>query len=334
MFGTADSHFQRTSPERQGLASSAILQFVEELERQVHEIHSLMLVRHNRIIAEGWWSPYQRERPHMLFSLSKSFTATAVGLAIAEGHFSLDDAVLPLFSEDAPVEASDFLARMRVRHLLSMTTGQTVDTWAQMVQRPDGHWTKGFFEVPVVHAPGTHFLYNSGASYMLSAIVQKTTGTKLIDYLTPRLFEPLGIEQAVWDESPQGIAAGGVGLRLKTEDVARFGQLYLQKGMWRGSRLLSEAWVAEATAAQVPNGANAACHARCTTPRRFRRPGDPGREVVPSEPARGAGKSGLAHCAPDLRSNVPGRRQCAEDRNHYARLSRVGRRGQGQNCSR
>jgi CubicO group peptidase (beta-lactamase class C family) len=254
MFRTVDSHFQHTSPELQGMASSAILRFVEELERQVHEIHSFMLLRHGSVIAEGWWSPYRPEHPHMLFSLSKSFTSTAVGLAIAEKHFSIDDAVLSFFPQEMPAEPGDFLAGLRVRHLLSMNTGQAADTWAYMVNRPDGNWIKGFFEVPVVHAPGTYFLYNTGATYMLSAIVQKITGMKLVDYLTPRLFEPLGIEQAAWDESSQGITIGGIGLRIKTEDIARFGQLYLQKGLWRGRRLLSEAWVTEATAAQVPNG--------------------------------------------------------------------------------
>jgi CubicO group peptidase (beta-lactamase class C family) len=133
MLATVDSDFQRTPPERQGMASSAILQFVEELERQVHEIHSLMLLRHGCVVAEGWWAPCRREHPHMLFSLSKSFTATAVGLAIAEGHFSIDDVVLSFFAEETPAEASDFLATLRVRHLLSMTTGQAVDTWAVMV---------------------------------------------------------------------------------------------------------------------------------------------------------------------------------------------------------
>jgi CubicO group peptidase (beta-lactamase class C family) len=257
VLAAADSYFQRTSPERQGMASSAILGFVEELERQVHEIHSFMLLRHGSVVAEGWWSPYRREHPHMLFSLSKSFTSTAVGLASAEGYFSIDDPVLSFFPEETPAEPGDLLAGMRVRHLLSMTTGQAVDTWAGMLGRPDGNWIRGFFEVPVVHAPGTWFVYNTGASYMLSAIVQKTTGLKLVDYLGPRLFAPLGIEQAAWDESPQGIAAGGIGLRIKTEDVAKFGQLYLQNGLWQGRRLLSAAWVAEATASQVSNGEDA-----------------------------------------------------------------------------
>jgi CubicO group peptidase (beta-lactamase class C family) len=254
MSSTLENNLQRTSPERQGVASAAILQLVEALDSQIHELHSFMLLRHGCVIAEGWWSPYGREHPHMLFSVSKSFTSTAVGLALAEGHFSIDDSVLSFFPDETPAEVSDFLAAMRVRHLLSMSTGHVDDTWQFMEKRPDGAWIQAFFEVPVVHAPGTHFLYNTGATYMLSAIVQKTTGMKLIDYLEPRLFGPLGIEHAAWEESPQGIALGGVGLSIKTEAIARFGQLYLQKGMWQGKQILAEAWVEEATAAQISNG--------------------------------------------------------------------------------
>jgi CubicO group peptidase (beta-lactamase class C family) len=251
MVTTVRDELKRTSPELQGVASAAILQFVEALESQIHDIHSFMLLRHGSVIAEGWWSPYARQHPHLLFSLSKSFTSTAVGLAVAEGRFSTKDPVLAFFPQDAPAEVSNLLAAMRVRHLLSMTTGQAVDTWSYMVNRPDGNWIKAFLEVPVLHAPGTHFLYNTGATYMLSAIVQKTTGMKLVDYLEPRLFEALGIENAAWQESPQGITAGGIGLSLKTEDVARFGQLYLQKGVWQGRQILPADWISEATGAQV-----------------------------------------------------------------------------------
>jgi CubicO group peptidase (beta-lactamase class C family) len=244
----------RTSPEQQGVASSRILEFVHALENQIHEIHSLMLLRHGNVIAEGWWSPYGRDYPHKLFSLSKSFTSTAVGLAVNEGYFSIDDSVLSFFPDESPAEVNEHLAAMRVRHLLTMTTGHVVDTWANMFDRSNDCWIKGFFEVPVTHAPGTHFLYNTGATYMLAAIVQKTTGMKLLDYLQPRLFEPLGIENLTWDESPQGIVMGGIGLNLKTEDIARFGQLYLQKGMWQGKQILPESWVTEATSFQVANG--------------------------------------------------------------------------------
>ncbi|MEP6987883.1 MAG: serine hydrolase, partial [Chloroflexota bacterium] len=116
-----------------------------------------------------------------------------------------------------------------------------------------GDWIKGFFAVPVLHKPGTHFVYNTGATYMLSAIVQKLTGMMLTDYLEPRLFAPLGIEKAWWEVSPQGVNMGGFGLNIKTEDIARFGQLYLQKGVWQGQQLVPEAWVKEATSIQSDN---------------------------------------------------------------------------------
>lgn len=258
MVSKSDPGLPRSSPERQGVASSAILQFVEAVESQVHELHSFMLLRHGSVVAEGWWSPYGRDHQHLLFSLSKSVTATAVGLALAEGRFSIDDPVPAFFPAETPAGSRGLLAAMRIRHLLSMSTGQAVDAWPAMVERPDGDWIAGFLSVPVLHAPGSHFVYNTGATYMLSAIIQQTTGLKLRDYLAPRLFDPLGIERASWHESPQGITIGGIGLSLKTEDVARFGQLYLQKGIWRGSRLLPQSWVEEATTAQISNGDDAA----------------------------------------------------------------------------
>ncbi|MBL8162239.1 MAG: serine hydrolase, partial [Anaerolineae bacterium] len=254
MSTSSAGQLQRSAPEEQGVASAAILEFVEALNSQVQEVHSFMLLRHGSVIAEGWWTPYGNEYPHQLFSLSKSFTSTAVGLAVSEGHFSIDDPVVSFFPDEAPADGSELLAALRVRHLLSMNTGQDSDTWSFMVDRPDGDWIKGFFSVPVLHAPGTHFVYNTGATYMLSAIVQKTTGMKVVDYLAPRLFQPLGITNAAWRDSPQGITAGGIGLSLKTEDVARFGQLYLQHGRWQGQQVVSEAWIAEATAFQSANG--------------------------------------------------------------------------------
>jgi len=244
----------RCTPEAQGISSAALLAFIEALER-IPEMHSLMLLRHGCVAAEGWWSPYGPTRPHMLFSLSKSFTSTAVGLAVAEGRLSVEDLLLTFFPDEAPPEGPDAnLAKMRIRHLLSMSTGHDKDTTEQLRANPDGDWIKAFLALPVEHAPGTHFVYNSGASYMLSAVVQKLTGMKLMDYLKPRLFDPLGIENAAWETSPQGINFGGWGLSVKTEDIARFGQLYLQKGMWQGQRILSEAWVREATSKQVMNG--------------------------------------------------------------------------------
>ena len=243
----------RCTPESQGISSAAVLDFVEAVDSTISELHSFMLLRHGQVVSEGWWAPYAAEHPHILFSLTKSFTSTAVGLAVTEGHLSIDDPVLAFFPEDAPKRPSKNLQAMRVRHLLSMSTGHLMDSTEKAVTNKEGNWIKGFFSMPVKHAPGAPFVYNSAASHMLSAIVQKVTGIPLKAYLTPRLFEPLGIEPAKWETDPSGINTGGWGLSLKTEDIARFGQMYLQKGLWQGQRILVEDWVEMATSKQVRN---------------------------------------------------------------------------------
>jgi CubicO group peptidase (beta-lactamase class C family) len=246
--------FEQCTPEAEGIPATAIKAFVDEVEESGQELHSFMLLRHGRLLAQGWWQPYRADLPHILFSLSKSFTSTAVGLAVAEGKLSLDDKVISFFPEETPAEVSPNLAAMQVRHLLGMSTGHAVDTMQAIDRNPLDSWVKAVLSVPVEYAPGTYFLYNTGASYLLSAIVQKVTGQTLLEYLQPRLFEPLGIEHATWESSPQGINTGGFGLSLTTSEVARFGQLYLQKGKWQGRQILPESWVEEATASHISNG--------------------------------------------------------------------------------
>jgi hypothetical protein len=238
------SQLLRRSPEEKGVSSAGVRKFVTEVDRKIHEMHSFMLLRHGAVVAEGWWAPYSAERVHMLYS---------VGLAAAEGKLSVDDKVLSFFPEQAPAKTDENLKAMRVRHLLTMSTGHTEDTTGRMVMRSDRDWVKGFLSLEVEHEPGEPFVYNSGASYMLSAIVHKVTGMKLEDYLRPRLFEPLGIEKLNWETCPKGINIGGWGLSITTEAIARFGQLYLQKGLWEGKQILPEAWVEAATSKQVSN---------------------------------------------------------------------------------
>jgi CubicO group peptidase (beta-lactamase class C family)/acetyl esterase/lipase len=246
----------RSSPEAQGIPSSAILAFVDDADRKIDALHSFMLVRHGHVVAEGWWGPYDAKTRHELYSLSKSFTSTAVGLAIAEGKLSRDDPVLKFFPGDAPAEPGNNLKAMRVRDLLRMATGhQTEPSLRGSVNQP---WTRTFLAHPVPFKPGTHFLYNTAGTYMQSAIVQKATGQTVLDYLRPRLFEPLGIEDPTWGTSPQAVSLGGYGLSIRTEDIAKFGQLYLQKGLWNGKQLVPAAWMAEATALQTSNGSNPA----------------------------------------------------------------------------
>ena len=242
----------RSTPEEQGVSSQGILSFVETADKDLDSLHSVMIVRHGKVIAEGWWAPYEPQAYHELYSLSKSVTSTAVGFAIAEGKLSLDDPVLKFFPDQAPANPSENLKSMRVSDLLRMSTGHQTEPQ----RTPTQAWTKTFLAHPVPFKPGTHFLYNTSGTYMLSAIVQKVTGQTVLDYLKPRLFVPLGVERPTWEASPQFISAGGYGLSIRTEDIAKFGQLYLQKGKWEGQQIVPAAWIEAATARQTSNGSN------------------------------------------------------------------------------
>jgi CubicO group peptidase (beta-lactamase class C family) len=208
-----------------------------------------MVLRHGRVIAEAWWKPEAPDKPHILYSLSKSFTSTAVGLAIHEGKLSLDDPVLKFFPADAPAEVSDNLKAMKVRDLLTMTGGHDTEPKSGA----SGPSVRQFLAHPVPHTPGTHFQYNTMGTYTLSAIISKVTGQTTLDYLKPRLFDPLGVENPEWKTSPEGYSMGGYGLYLRTEEIAKFGQLYLQRGQWDGKQVVPASWAEQATSRQVPN---------------------------------------------------------------------------------
>lgn len=245
------SPLPRSTPEAQGISSAALLKFVQTADQEIKTMNSFMVVRRGQVVAEGWWSPYGPEVPHQLFSLSKSFTSTAIGMLVADGKLKLTDPVLSFFPDDAPAEPSEHLKAMRIHDLLIMSTGHEKEP---NLRDSDQSWAKAFLAQPVPHKPGTHFLYNTPGSYMLSAIVQKVTGETLLDYLRPRLFAPLGIDHPTWEQNKEGINTGGWGLNLRTEDIAKFGQLYLQKGRWGDRQLLPAAWVEEATSLRTSNG--------------------------------------------------------------------------------
>lgn len=240
--------FPRSTPEAAGVSSAAIQAFIEAAQSK-HEMHSFMLVRHGQVIAEGWWEPYGPRFNHTLYSMSKSFTSTAVGFAVTEGRLTVNDKVVSFFPEDRPVQVSENLAALRVKDLLSMAVGNEKEPTQDMVK--EENWAKTFLAAPITHPPGSTFMYNSGATYMCSAIVQKVTGQRIIDYLNPRLFDPLGIEGMTWETCPRGIDVGGWGLSVPTEGLAKFGQLYLQKGVWRGRQILPAKWVDEATTFKI-----------------------------------------------------------------------------------
>lgn len=223
--------------------------FFQEAASDSMDIHSVMIVRDGSVIFSRWQSEGMDTVPHVLHSVSKTFTATAVGLAIADGKMALTDKVIDYFPDKLPAEVSDNLKAMTVRDLLTMTCGHDVEPSGMRGQ--DADWAQAFLAHPVVHKPGTFYLYNSLGTYMLSAIVQKVTGEKVVDYLNARLFQPLHIDKPKWEESPQGINCGGWGLYLKTEDLAKMGQLLLQKGEWNGQQIIPAEWVAEMSKKQV-----------------------------------------------------------------------------------
>ncbi|QHW31799.1 beta-lactamase family protein [Paenibacillus rhizovicinus] len=242
----------RTTPEEQGISSRAIIDFLDALRDQDLEIHSFMVLRRGKVAAEGWWDPYRPEYPHALYSLSKSFASTAIGFAVAEGLLSLDDRIVDFFPEDAPEPVSDHLSALKIRHLLVMGAGHSkvVSTW----DSDTDNWVKLFLEAPIAYTPGTRFMYDSMNTYMLSAIIQRVTGQPLLAFLDERLFVPLGLSKTAWETCPRGIEGGGVGMSLTTEDIAKFGQLYLQGGEWEGTRLLPVDWIHEAAACHISTG--------------------------------------------------------------------------------
>jgi CubicO group peptidase (beta-lactamase class C family) len=214
-----------------------------------------MVQRHGRVIGERWWPPASPEIPHALWSVSKSFTSIAVGLAIDEGRFALDDLVVDLLPEDLPATSGAHLSAITVRNLLTMTAGFGAEPLPDSARSADADWARLVLSRPVPFVPGSRFVYTSGGSYLLSAIVQRYAGNTLLDYLGPRILEPLGIRGATWERSPQGINAGGWGLAATTEDVAAFGQLCLQRGQWRGEQLVPAEWISAATSLQTATSA-------------------------------------------------------------------------------
>ncbi|MES2797837.1 MAG: serine hydrolase [Bacteroidota bacterium] len=257
--------FLKTSPttnlprgiaEAEGFDSQGIINFLDGIKASGLEWHSFMLVKNGKVISEAWWKPFESQNKHTMYSLSKSFTSTAIGLMLKERSVSIHTPVVQFFAESLPEKVSDNLNQMTIKHLLTMNTGHDTDTMPALRAKNDTQtWVKSFLEHPVIHQPGSHFLYNTGATYMLGAILHKVTGLTLEAYLQPRLFAPLNITGYDWEKSPQGLNTAGYGLRISTEDIAKLGQLYLQKGKWNGKQILPEGWTDEASKKQTSSQA-------------------------------------------------------------------------------
>ncbi|GAB2711341.1 CubicO group peptidase (beta-lactamase class C family) [Microbacterium marinum] len=251
---SSSASLPRSAPSAQGVDAAGVDRLLDALEASDHELHSLMVLRHGHVVAEGWWAPYAADLKHLVYSLSKTFTSAAAGLAISEGRFGLDDRMVDHFRELVPDGVDEKYDRYLVRHALSMSSGHEQETLDRAAAASQGDLLAGFFAVPPEREPGTLFCYNQPTIYGVGRLVAKTTGGGILDYLRPRLLDPLGIDEAQW------MMIGDVemafsGIHVRTESLAKTGQLVLDRGRFGDAQLLPEAWVAQATSLQTENDA-------------------------------------------------------------------------------
>ncbi|WP_405393727.1 serine hydrolase domain-containing protein [Microbispora hainanensis] len=237
----------RSAPAASGMSSRSIAALLDRLDGRSVECRSLMVVRHGHVVAEGWWAPYSAGRPHLLYSLTKSFTSVAVGLAIADGLLALDDRVVDVLPDHVPAGVCEQGRRITVHHLLSMTAGHRDDSLAEAWELEPGDLVKGFLRVPFPEPEGTRHAYDNPTTFVLARMVERVTGRGLPELLDERLFGPMGVDHAEWDRVASGAAFGFHGLHLTTEAVAAFGELLLRGGLWGDRRLVPREWVELAT---------------------------------------------------------------------------------------
>lgn len=238
--------FVRATPESQGISSDLFAALLRELDASKDtDMHHFMALRHGKVICECNFAPYPKGMWHITHSMCKSITGMAIGMLIEEEKLKLDENIYDIFPDHINAFSKIFRPVITVENLLTMTSGVTFNE-SGIVSGND--WLGSFLNASVNGKPGTEFQYNSLNTYVLSAIVTKRTGETLTEYLTPRLFEPLGITKYYWETCPKGITKGGWGLFLCAEDMAKLGQLYLQKGKWNGQQLVSEYWIEISTA--------------------------------------------------------------------------------------
>jgi CubicO group peptidase (beta-lactamase class C family) len=241
----------RSAPAASGISSRSIAALLDRLEARSVECHSIMVVHHGHVVAEGWWAPYSAERPHLLYSLTKSFTSIAVGLAVADGLLSLDDRVVQVLPDHVPADISEQGNRITVHHLLSMTAGHPTDSLAEAWQLEPDDLVRGFLGLPFAVAEGTRHTYDNSTTFILARMVERVTGRGLPEYLDERLFKPMGVDHADWDRVKSGAAFGFHGLHLTTEAIAAFGELLRRGGMWGDQQLVPRGWVELATSRHI-----------------------------------------------------------------------------------
>ena len=242
----------RSAPSELNVDAARVVRFLDAVDAAGMDFHSLMILRHGAVVAEGWWAPYRRDDIQLLYSLSKTFLAMAVGIAIGEGRFSAEDLVADLLPGLVPEPLPDHLRQLRVRHLLSMASGHREETLPRIVAMGSDP-VRNFLALAPDEPPGSVFAYNQGNSLTLSQIITSITGQRVVDYLRPRLFDPMRIDRAEWLSTATGIDQGFSGLHVTTESVAKLGQLVLHNGRWGDAQLVPTEFVAECRRPQVGN---------------------------------------------------------------------------------
>ena len=240
----------RSTPNAERVDATSVTRFLDALTAGGIEVHGLMLLRHGAVVAEGHWAPYEAGQVNLLYSLSKSFTSVAAGIAMGEKRFRLDDRIVDLVPELVPHDVAHTWRRVTVRDCLRMATGHLDDP---ELHPRGGDWLAAFLQLAPEREPGSVFTYNQLATYTVARLVEASSGQRLLDYLRPRLFDPLGIGPAAWFTDGHGHACGFSGLHVSTDAIARLGQLLLQRGEWDGRQLVPQEWVELATSRQMPN---------------------------------------------------------------------------------
>ncbi len=241
------------TPESVGVSSKIVNDFLEDAKEKGYEFHSLMVIRNSKVAVEWYNGPFSKDEPHSVYSVSKSFTSTAIGFAISEGLITLDTKLLDIFPDYQPKKPDPRFDKVTVRNLLRMSAGKQPSF---LSDKGKIDWIEDYINSPWVFEPGEKFLYINENIFMLSAIIRRVTGMTMREYLTPRLFEPLGIDVPFWETDQNGVEAGGWGLYIKTEDLAKFTLCYLQKGKYKGQQVVPAEWVKEATSVQITNEYN------------------------------------------------------------------------------
>ena len=250
--------WQHSTPEDQGMRSQILADMMEVIKLNRYNIDSILIVRNGYIVLDAYFYPFSKNLRHPIHSCTKSIMSALIGIALAKGHIeSVNQPVQDFFCDKTIANMNDYKKSITLEHLLMMASGldckdSYLYDWRGLYDmKNSGDWAQYVLDLPMAGPPGSRFEYCNGLSYLLSAIIQNTTRMKTLDFAQKKLFNPLGISEIVWEESPQGIDIGYGGMWLKPHDMAKIGWLYLNKGRWGQKQIVPAAWVETSTRGHI-----------------------------------------------------------------------------------